>query len=69
MIARSIGTAYKKKMLKNIGEIEDDDLEFDGEASRPSSKYLVLGSDNSVPFDKNLLTESSVPSPASHIIE
>ena len=56
-------------MLKNIGEIEDDDLEFEGEASRPSSKQLVLGSDNSVPFDKNLLTESSVPSPASHIIE
>ena len=51
MIGRSIGTAYRKEMLKNIGEIDDDDFEFDGEASRPSSKQLVLGSDNSMPFD------------------
>lgn len=66
MIARSIGTAYKKEMLKNIGEIDDEDFEHDGEASGQSSKQMILGSEMSMPFDRHL--SSHIPSPVSHTI-
>ena len=47
-IGRSIGTAYRREILKGIGEIEDDS-EFEGVASGQSSKQLILGSESDMP--------------------
>ena len=49
LIGRSIGTAYRREILKNIGEIEDEEYN-DGEASNNSSKQMILGSDGDMPF-------------------
>ena len=58
-IGRSIGTAYRKEILKNIGEIEDDE-DFEGIASGQSSKQLILGSESEMPFFGKHLDDSEL---------
>ena len=64
-IGRSIGTAYRKEMLKNIGEIEDDEFGEDGVASGHSSKQMILGSESELPFGQHLDDSSMNQSPIS----
>lgn len=64
-IGRSIGTAYRKEMLKNIGEIEDDEFGEDGVASGHSSKQMILGSESELPFGQHLDDSSIGHSPIS----
>ena len=60
LIGRSIGTAYRKEILKNIGKVEDEEF-GDGEASGQSSKQMILGSEtSSLPFGKHLDDSSSM---------
>ncbi len=66
MIGRSVGTVHKKELLKNIGELDDDFDQGDGEASGLSSKQMILGSDDtSMLFDKPLDESSNGYSPFS----
>ena len=66
VIGRSVGTVHKKELLKNIGELDDDFDQGDGEASGLSSKQMILGSDDtSMLFDKPLDESSNGYSPFS----
>ena len=65
LIGRSVGTVHKKELLKNIGELEDEEFMGDGDASGESSKQMILGSVTSMPFDKALDESSNSYSPIS----
>lgn len=65
LIGRSVGTVHKKELLKNIGELEDEEFMGDGDASGQSSKQMILGSVTSMPFDKALDESSNSYSPIS----
>ena len=64
-IGRSIGIAHRKELLKQIGELEDESF-GDGEASRQSSKQLILGDQGSeLPFGMHLDDSSNNCQPES----
>jgi hypothetical protein len=68
VIDRSITTQQKRRILKRIGEVQDEYGEEMGSASRPSSKVLVLGSEgvSDLPFNR-ILDETRINSPLSYV--